>query len=284
MLKDACLVKGAQKSTTDFVSTLDPETVIQFQVASEFKRIQNAGKSKKIPVLFNVKTEDKKIDVPRLGLDLVILVDVSSSMLGQKIDYTISTLNFIISELNECDRLAIVKFNEKSKIVSGLVPMTEENKKSLRHCVITQITPCGATNIVEGLRDAFDILLARSQVNNITSICLLSDGSDTCGNGQHTFERLLAEFDEKMQKKEMDYKINSFGYGLDHDENILTLISSKKSGNFYYVSNIKQVDECFIDLVGFLLSVFATKGTIKVYLWDKNRLAKTYGNGWSYNE
>ena len=74
-----------------------------------------------------------------------------------------------------------------------------------------------------------------------------------------------------MESKNMDFKINSFGYGNGHDEEILCAISNHSNGNFYYIKDLKLVDECFIECLGFLMSVFAIDAEIKIYLDGKNK-------------
>ena len=84
-----------------------------------------------------------------------------------------------------------------------------------------------------------------------------------------------------LKEKEMDYKINSFGYGIDHDEELLSNIANQRYGNFYYINNLKKVDECFIDLVGFLLSVFFFLLKVQVFLSKDFTMKQTYGNNWN---
>lgn len=76
----------------------------------------------------------------------------------------------------------------------------------------------------------------------------------------------LKENDGLMNKKGMDYKINSFGYGTDHDEKVLSMISSFRNGNFYYIKEIKQVGECFVDCLGYLMSYIAKSAEINLFL------------------
>ena len=42
----------------------------------------------------------------------------------------------------------------------------------------------------------------------------------------------------------------TFGYGNDHDSELMTWISDKKDGNFYFIEDVKKVGVCFIDCLG----------------------------------
>jgi hypothetical protein len=53
------------------------------------------------------------------------------------------------------------------------------------------------------------------------------------------------------------YTISSFGYGNDHDPELMNNISKLKDGKFYFVEKLDKVDEMFIDAIGGLFSVVA---------------------------
>ena len=53
------------------------------------------------------------------------------------------------------------------------------------------------------------------------------------------------------------FTINSFGFGNDHDPELMNKISQYKDGNFYFVEKLDTVDEMFVDALGGLFSVVA---------------------------
>ena len=78
----------------------------------------------------------------------------------------------------------------------------------------------------------------------------------------------------------MQYKIHSFGYGRDHDEEWLTTISDFKRGKYYYVKNIARVDEYILDTLGALLSVVGKEAEIEVTLGKYVSFQKFYELSW----
>jgi hypothetical protein len=60
------------------------------------------------------------------------------------------------------------------------------------------------------------------------------------------------------------FTINSFGFGKNHDAEMMSNISKSKDGNFYFVDKLDVVDECFIDALGGLMSTVATNLVIKM--------------------
>lgn len=51
--------------------------------------------------------------------------------------------------------------------------------------------------------------------------------------------------------------IHSFGFGKDHDPELMNEIASMKDGNFYFIEDLTKLDECFIDALAALFSVVA---------------------------
>jgi hypothetical protein len=91
----------------------------------------------------------------------------------------------------------------------------------------------------------------------------------------------MVDNDKQMANKGMEYKINSFGYGTDHDEKTLTMISGFKTGNFYYIKEVGLVAECFIDSLGYMMSYIAKQGEITIFLNGQCRIFKKYGPQWN---
>jgi Mg-chelatase subunit ChlD len=259
--------------------SIDFENIVSLDIESRYKKIKSSTKNQIIPLMVSYRTKDQKIDNNRAGLDLVFVIDVSGSMEGEKIKLVRETLLFIIDELHERDRVCLIKFDDVSTILTNLSPMTTELKVKFKEIIEKEIVSGNQTNIRIAIEDAYHVLLNRKNINDITSIFLLSDGQDNKGNKIEDFEKTMDEYDHLMKDKSMDYKINSFGYGYNHDEKVLGCISNYKQGSFYYIKKIKQIDEFFIECLGVLLSIFATKAEITVFL-DNAKFNTKYGTKW----
>ena len=61
-------------------------------------------------------------------VDLVVLCDASSSMNGVKATMMKRSLLALLDELDERDRLSIVRFASDASVLQGLKRMTPENK------------------------------------------------------------------------------------------------------------------------------------------------------------
>lgn len=115
------------------------------------------------------------MDENRPGLDLIISIDTSGSMSGNKIALVKETLEFLIKELKPIDRLALIEFNSSEKVLAGFNPITEENKQKYLE-IVKNIKAGGSTNIKASIKRCLDMILARKESNEVTSLLFLSDG------------------------------------------------------------------------------------------------------------
>ena len=232
----------------------------------------------KMPLLLSVETQDVEDESFRQGVDIVLVIDISGSMKGEKIKLVTDTLKFVIDELEEKDRISILTFNSKVKKICGLKSMNEENKKSLKELVLQSLKPKGCTNIRKAMESAFNVLLERNEANDSTAIFLISDGQDTCGNNIEHIRKSMDFKIAKMKEKSQHFQVHSFGYGEDHDEKVLDMIASSCHGNFYYIKTLSFIDECFIDCFGYLMSNFAKDVELEVHLSPGIKFESTVAN------
>ncbi len=89
------------------------------------------------------------------------------------------------------------------------------------------------------------------------------------------------------------FTLNTFGYGSDHDADLMDDLAKLKDGTFYFIEKVDDVGDCFADCVGGLISVVAKDGVISVMAQNPDQLPngsvkikKAYGGEdlWSFNE
>lgn len=127
-------------------------------------------------------TEEKKstddVDLSgRPGIDLICIVDHSGSMSGEKIDLVRKTLDYLMSLLNEKDRLSIIQFDDSVNRLTSLIKVSKANENLFKDS-IQSLQANGGTNIDLGMQAAFQTIKERKMKNSVTSVFLLSDGLD----------------------------------------------------------------------------------------------------------
>ena len=112
-------------------------------------------------------------------IDVVVVIPVSSSMQGLKINLLRDTLRFLVNSLGERDRMGLVTFGSSG----GGVPIVGMTSKAWRDWpkVLDSIRPVGQkslrADVVDGANVAMDLLMQRKSSNPLSSILLISDSS-----------------------------------------------------------------------------------------------------------
>lgn len=112
-------------------------------------------------------------------IDVVVVVPISSSMQGVKINLVRDALRFMVYTLGERDRMGLVTFGSGG----GGVPIVGMTTKAWPGWsnVLTSIKPVGQkshrADVVEGANVAMDLLMQRKYNNPVATIMLISDAS-----------------------------------------------------------------------------------------------------------
>ena len=186
----------------------------------------------------------------RTPVDLVLVIDVSGSMSGEKLDLVKKTLEFLLTQLGPSDRVSLVTFNGSGSRLIKLTCCDEAGKKRFGN-LIRGLTADGSTNLVEGLNYGLCVLSGRRVVNQSSAIILLTDGQDD--NSSSSVERAKEVINKVKVAKE--YSIHCFGYGDDHDATLLNAISDSKNGGFYFINQFETIAQAFANCLGEVMSI-----------------------------
>ena len=125
---------------------------------------------------FNKSPLTPSIHVP---IDIVVVVPISSSMQGLKINLAKDALRFMVQNLGDRDRMGLVTFGSGG----GGVPVVGMTTKAWPGWsnVLASIKPVGQkshrADVVEGANVAMDLLMQRKYNNPMATIMLISDAS-----------------------------------------------------------------------------------------------------------
>jgi hypothetical protein len=127
-------------------------------------------------------TQGKGLRLPaavHVPVDIVVVVPISSSMQGVKINLVRDALKFMVQNLGERDRMGLVTFGSSGGGVP-LVGMTTKTWSGWSN-ILASIKPVGQkshrADVVEGANVAMDLLMQRKSNNPIATILLISDSS-----------------------------------------------------------------------------------------------------------
>ncbi|PON48676.1 Cdk-activating kinase assembly factor, partial [Parasponia andersonii] len=129
----------------------------------------------KAPPLIRKTTSSILNPARRAPIDLVTVVDVSSSMSGAKIQMLKRAMRLVISSLGSADRLSVVAFSGTSKRLLHLKRMTTAGRRSARRIVDALGTVGQGMSVSDALKKAAKVLEDRREKNPAAAIMLLSD-------------------------------------------------------------------------------------------------------------
>ena len=171
--------------------------------------------NKNTPIVVNIIPEE--IKEKSSHTELVCVIDVSGSMLGEKIKLVKQSLKVLLELMGEKDKLGLVLFNHESQKLLDLTYTTNGNKKKIIS-LIDRIKASGGTYILGGLEIAVNMLESSQKKriinlnNNLISsaIILLSDGMDNKMDHIEIGNELknLNNFINEDSKYEYELKLN----------------------------------------------------------------------------
>ena len=180
----------------------------------------------------------------RTPLDVVCVLDTSGSMGGSKMQNLKQAVQFVLSVLDENDRLSLVTFNSEAELLLGLRRGTAENKRLVTEEILPQIRASGGTDIYAGMKIGEKVLRDRSTRNPSAAMFLLTDGQDR-GNRERKLE--LAR---SLRAGESPTSLFVFGFGADHDSFHMQEIADAGEGSFIYVETSDAVIDAFGGAIG----------------------------------
>jgi len=197
-------------------------------------------------------------------VDLFVVIDISYSMKGEKINQVKESLMLLLDLLKPNDRISFITFHSVSKYI--MAPKKVGQSRSLIESVIQSLSVAESTNIRAGIYTAFKAILDRKSKNQVTGIILLSDGMDNqyFHKGGERVNNFFAEWSEKLASH--PYNMHTFGYGHDHDANLMEQIARLNGGSFHYINDVSKVDESFADYLGGLCSVIGRNAYLNIKL------------------
>jgi len=238
-------------------------------------------KSQEYMVMATVKAPNY-VASSRAPLDVICVIDRSGSMQeSNKLVLVKRTLLFAVDSFTKDDNMCLISYDDKIAVEFPLLPMTDSNKEVARKA-IESLTPGGSTDLCEGLLRGIREL-AKGRSRDVASVLLFTDGLANVGNiselsivqavrkelglpisqqnNNNNNNNKNEETEKKDEKKEDEKKthnhftVNTFGFGSDHDANMLKKVAETTNGTYYFVDKEESIARSFADCIGGLVSV-----------------------------
>jgi Ca-activated chloride channel homolog len=170
----------------------------------------------------------------RIPRDVTVVVDVSGSMSGDKMDQARRAVHQLLGTLSAVDRLRLIAFsNRVQPWRSGWTPATREELRRAREWA-DDLRAEGGTDINAALEAA---LRAETPESRLPIIIFMTDGLPT--NGETRVDRIVAMAEARRGRA----RIFAFGVGYDVNTHLLDQLGSATRGTAQYVRPNEDVEE-----------------------------------------
>ncbi|MDE2696131.1 MAG: VWA domain-containing protein [Chloroflexota bacterium] len=167
----------------------------------------------------------------RVARDVVIVVDRSGSMYGEKIIQARAAAVRILDDLGTEDRFGIVSFADNATTFADALRPTSAADEA--GTWIASIVDEGGTNIAAALRRAMDLLSG----DRPATVVFLTDGLPTVG-----IEDTDGIINVAVGAAPTNVQLFTFGVGNDVDTKLLDALASRFTGSSHYVTPDERID------------------------------------------
>ena len=210
------------------------------------------------PLVISLSTEDQSEKVK--GVNLICIVDVSWSMNGTKLNFVKESLNYLVNLMNENDTFALIAFNNNSRVINNLTITNSNNKNEIIE-KINSLEAYGGTNILSGLKAGLNLIKNDfSTGEKVCSMILLSDGGDNDNNIVANFKNYISS----QRKDNYLFTLHSFGYGDDHNPELMSEIALIREGRYFNIRKLFMVKDFLLEIYGSLSTVYVVNVNLNV--------------------
>jgi Ca-activated chloride channel family protein len=194
----------------------------------------------------------------RAPLSMVLVIDRSGSMAGEKIDNVRLAAQRMIKRLSAGDQLGIISYGTD---VSVDLPLTGlDDKTRLRaQRVVNALEEGGGTNIDGGLRAAARLLNDEAIAGRVARVILLSDGQAT--EGERRISK-LAQHGASLQQRGIG--LSTLGVGLDYHEDLMERLAVEGGGRYHYLKRSSMLGAILSDELQHASQVVARDVTLQL--------------------
>lgn len=202
--------------------------------------------------------------------DIALVIDVSGSMgidapaPGENERTGLSVLDLvkhachtILSTMTKEDRLAIVTFSNRAKVLQPLTEMTDVNKDAAK-AKIEAMEPETCTNLWHGLRDGIKLFNGEENTGRVPAVMVLTDGEPNHLCPPQGYVPALKAMGSIVPS------IHTFGFGYKLRSGLMKSIAEFGAGNYAFIPDAGMIGTVFVHAVANLQSTFASSATLKL--------------------
>ncbi|MBN1977727.1 MAG: VWA domain-containing protein [Anaerolineae bacterium] len=209
------------------VDPAQPKTVLEVPSAEVIAGIEQLWREVKKPV------------------DVVVVMDVSGSMGGEKISAARTSLIEFVNLLDGRDRLQVILFDDELIMLTPMSQLSDKREDVTRR--VSGIVEGDDTRLYDAVKLAYEEMEANGDPDHIRAIVVLSDGQDTAS--ELSLGQLLPVIHAQSESGS-GTKIFTIAFGGDADKDVLQQIAEPTGGKLYE-GDPKTIREVYADIATF---------------------------------
>ncbi len=184
--------------------------------------------------------------LPKLPLNLCLVVDRSSSMRGERLQQVKEAAARIVEMLDADDYFSLVTFNDRAEVA---VPAQRVRNRNDLKRQIGMIEAAGGTEMATGMALALQEIQKPVQGRSVSRILLLTDGRTYGDEGR------CVEIARRAQNRGIG--LTALGIGNEWNEDLLETMAAHESSRTQFITSAAEISAIFTDEVKRMSSTFA---------------------------
>jgi hypothetical protein len=203
------------------------------------------------------------------SIDVAMVLDTSGSMEGERILAVKNTLCCLIDKLMFGDKITVVGFSGRAKVVADNVTITDSASREALKASVRLLDAEGGTNMEAGVTLLGSLYAGRAMPD---SLVLLTDGFVNEGLASVTgIHSLLKSYMPSVP-------VYALGYGDDHNSDFMRGLSKRTAGTYSFIDGETALPASIGELLGGLQGE-VTKSTVATFPSSWTCLELNYTTG-----
>ena len=209
------------------------------------------------------------VEEHRVPLNLVLVIDRSGSMNGDRIRKVKNSLGKLIGKLTDRDLVSVVTYSTEASIC---LETTTGGDADAVASAISSIEAGGSTNLNAGLMKGYEVALRNLDDDRANRVILLTDGIANVGV---TAEKQIASASKEYNEKGIG--LSTIGLGASFNRSLLRELADAGRGAIHFIADANDIQKVFVDEFDSLLSPAAMDVSLTIRVPDGNPMPKIFG-------
>ncbi|MEM8531155.1 MAG: VWA domain-containing protein [Chloroflexota bacterium] len=204
-------------------------------------------------VLLEAAPEGLPQQLPKLPLNLCLVIDRSSSMRGERLQQVKEAANKIVDQLGQNDYFSLIVFNDRANTV---VPAQRVTHKQNIKRLIGSVEAAGGTEMANGMAMALQEIQRPMLAQGVSQLMLLTDGRTYGDEGR------CVEIARRAQGRNIG--VTALGIGNEWNEDLLETMTARENSRAQYITSAQEITQVFAEEVQRMHSIFAQQVHVQI--------------------